>query len=61
MGNLEEIMYWVMVYNNGRDISSNMKNKEDAERFMQELQNDNPDQFDDAYVAQVVIKEKDNE
>ena len=54
-------MYWVMVFNNGKNITSNKENKKDAERFMQELQNDNPDQFDDAYVAQVVIKEKDNE
>lgn len=49
--------YWVVVFNNGKSITSSKESKEDAEMFISELQNDNPGLFDDAYSAPACVLE----
>ena len=49
--------FWVMIYNDGNSITASKENKEDAIRFMKEIQRDHPASFADAYVAKVKIIE----
>ncbi len=45
--------FWVMIFSNGKNMGSNKDSKEEAEIYLREIQEENPDQFKDAYVAKV--------
>lgn len=45
--------YWTMIYNNGKDMSSSKESEEAAIRHLTELREENPGQWDEAYVTKV--------
>lgn len=47
--------FWVMVFSDSRSITASKESKEDAIRFLNEIQEEYPGRFDDAYVARVKI------